>query len=51
MGHLGQALDAAAHRIASCEQIVAAAKQAFKLQRQWYSCEPLGRPHAPKRAA
>ena len=35
---LAHAMEAAARRVASCERMIAAAKQAFELQHEWYSC-------------
>ena len=43
MGELSHAMEAAAHRVASCERMIAAAKHAFKLQHQWYSCDLIWR--------
>jgi len=48
MRELGEALDQAANRVAAAEHIVASAKHAFRLQRQWYSCELA--PPAPREA-
>jgi heme oxygenase len=41
MRELGEVLDAAANRVSAAERIVASAKNAFRVQRQWYSCERL----------
>ena len=54
---LGYALDATANRTTIAEQIVTAANEAFRMQRQWYSCDVIGprrritRPVVPGQAA
>ncbi|HEY3807037.1 MAG TPA: hypothetical protein VGL61_30750 [Kofleriaceae bacterium] len=45
MRELGAVLDAVANRVSAAERIVASAKNAFRVQRQWYSCDLL----SPKR--
>jgi heme oxygenase len=52
MRELGDTLDATARRSAIAQQVVGAANDAFRLQRQWYSCDLLSprRPPAPSRA-
>lgn len=49
MRRLGEALDVAAHRPSIAEAIVAAAVEAFRVQRLWYTCDVLDprRPPAP----
>ena len=49
MRELGAALDRVARRVSIAERILAAANEAFRVQRQWYSCAPL--PHVTSRQA
>jgi hypothetical protein len=56
MRQLADVLEATARRIAIADAIVAAAKEAFRIQHQWYSCDLLPTPHqthptVPSRAA
>jgi heme oxygenase len=53
MRELGDTLDHAIRRASLAERVVRAAKDAFRMQRQWYSCDFLSpmRPSAPPHRA